>query len=283
MRANAGRVDAAVTGWIALDSATGQPILPSDFPDTMRLGPLKRMALVTSWHGDRFHPGTVRTLAADDARLAHAASAIAAHAAKMHYSGLVLDLEALAAADVPALLKVIKTFTDSAHHRGISPVVVAVPAADSAAYPGRRIAAVADFVMPMLYDQHWSTSGPGPISPPSWVSATLAARIADVGASRIVAALPTYGYRWSAKGGTPAQSVSFGNARRLAAQAGVSFTRDPKSQTLRAVKPGDWEIWVTDAELLATLERQATAAGVRNIALWRIGTEDPATWRALGR
>src|SRR5689334_17869457 len=60
LRANATRLDVAVTGWIGMDSVTAQPIIPTLFPDTMRLGPrgAKRMAIVTSWHGDRFHPNT---------------------------------------------------------------------------------------------------------------------------------------------------------------------------------------------------------------------------------
>lgn len=126
-------------------------------------------------------------------------------------------------------------------------------------------------------------SGPGPICDPDWMRSMLALRIAEVGASRIVAALPTHGYRWTAKGGTAAKDVSFAEARRMAEQSRVALERDPKAKTLRAVKPGEWEIWVTDAELLATLARQATDAGVQRIALWRIGPEDPATWRALGR
>jgi len=50
---------------------------------------------------------------------------------------------------------------------------------------------------------------------------------------------------------------------------------------LRAAKPGEWEMWVTDAELLGTLARQARTAGVSRIALWRIGQEDPEIWQAL--
>ena len=77
--------------------------------------------------------------------------------------------------------------------------------------------------------------------------------------------------------------MSFSDAAHAAAQAGVALKRDASTATLRAVKSGDWEIWVTDADLLATLARHAKAAGVTRIALWRIGQEDPATWRALGR
>ena len=285
LRANTAHLDAAVTGWIGLDSNTAQPILPSPYPDTMRLGAsrVKRMAIVTSWHGDRFHPSSIRTLAHDDARLARAAGAIAGHAAALHYAGLVLDFESLERSDRPGLLHVIKAITDSAHARHVSTVVVAIPATDTVVYPARPILGVADLVMPMLYDQHWSTSPPGPISEPDWVRSALAVRIAEVGASRIVAALPVYGYRWSLKAKSPAEDVTFPDAKRIAAQAGVQLTRDQKSGTLHGAKAGDWEIWVTDAELLSTLVRQTKDAGVNRIALWRIGQEDPAVWRAVAR
>src|SRR5215467_2552037 len=109
LRANAPHLGAAVTGWIGLDSVTAQPIIPTLYPDTMHLvGATKRMAIVTSWHGDRFHPSSVRTLARDGARLGRAAGSIASHAAAMKYSGLVLDLEALDRSDLPALLRVVK-------------------------------------------------------------------------------------------------------------------------------------------------------------------------------
>lgn len=284
LRANAPHLDVAVTGWIGLDSNTAQPILPSPYPDTLRLGArVTRMAIVTSWHGDRFHPNSIRTLGRDDARLAKAAGAIAGHAAQLHYAGLVLDFESLDRADRQSLLRVIKAIADSAHARHVSTIIVAVPATDTVVYPAKPLIAVADLVMPMLYDEHWSTSSPGAISEPDWVKSALATRIAEVGASRIVAALPVYGYRWSLKTKSAAEDVTFADAKSSAAQAGVPLTRDQKTNTLRGAKPGEWEIWVTDADLLSVLVRQTTDAGVRRVALWRIGQEDPAIWRRLAR
>ncbi|HEY9225721.1 MAG TPA: hypothetical protein VIP11_03685 [Gemmatimonadaceae bacterium] len=284
LRANARRLDVAVTGWIELDSLKAEPVFPVNFPDTMRLvSGLERMALVTTWQTDRFHPSTVRMLARDDAKLARVAGAIAGHSAKMHYTGLVLDFEELERSDVPSLVRVVKAIADSAHKHGIASIVVAVPALGLAAYPGRALAAVADFIMPMLYDQHWSTSGPGPISEPGWVRSALAGRVAEVGAAKIIAAFPTYGYRWSPKSGKPAEPISFAAARRAASQAGVSLERDGASHTMRAVKRGEWEIWATDAGLLTSLAREAKEAGVQRVALWRIGLEDPDIWRALAR
>ena len=151
LRANAAHLDVAVTGWIGLDSNTAQPILPSPYPDTMRLGAsrIRRMAIVTSWHGDRFHPSSIRALGRDDARLAKAAGAIAGHAAQLHYAGLVLDFEALDRSDRQALLHVIKAIADSAHARHVSTIVVALNAQllrrlDFRPEPARAVAGMPD-------------------------------------------------------------------------------------------------------------------------------------------
>ena len=198
VRANASKLDAVVTGWIALDSTSAQPILPSLFPDTIR--PLartaagsrrrptttRRMAIVTSWHGDRFHPETIRRLARQPEMLARAASAIASHAEQMSYRGLVLDFESLEPADVPALIRVVRAVADSAHAKGISPVTLAIPAADSEGYPTRALLGATDLLLVMLYDQHWAESEPGPIAEPTWVRETLARRVADAGLLRVL-------------------------------------------------------------------------------------------------
>jgi spore germination protein YaaH len=160
----------------------------------------------------------------------------------------------------------------------VGPVVVAVPASDTVGYPARLFDASADLLLVMLYDQHWATSPPGAIAAPEWVRRTLGARVAERGASRLVAALPLYGYLWRAN--SPAATIGFDDARRLSAEAGVSLARDPATSTLHAVRGGadGWELWVSDAELLATLEREVAGLGVRRIALWRLGLEDAGMW-----
>src|SRR5687767_3758255 len=60
---NGGRLDALVTGWVALDSTSGLPLFDL-FPDSLSgagtsgVSPARRMMLVTSWLGDRFHPSS---------------------------------------------------------------------------------------------------------------------------------------------------------------------------------------------------------------------------------
>lgn len=281
LRANASRLDVSVTGWIQLDSSTGRPTqLYSDDP-TRAPSIATRLALVTSYHGQRFHPEAIRTLAADDRVLSAAAHRVAEIVAQGRYRGIVLDFEAQAPADTALTLRAVRAFADSARSRGASLVAMAIPAADTSAYPTRTFMSAVDLLIVMLYDEHWSTSAPGPVATPTWVRRTLGQRVAEVGASRIVAALPVYGYQW--RNTQPATPFSFDDARRAAAQASVELVRDPASQSLHAIQPGDWEVWQSDAELLRALRAEVTSLGVTKIALWRLGLEDPGVWGVLAR
>jgi spore germination protein YaaH len=276
---HAGDLDVVVSGWITLDSASFRPI--ELYPDTTRTAPFTRFALITTFQGDRFHPDVLRGLASDANILAGAAGAIGALVERGGYKGVVLDFEELTSRDLDVLLAATKAVADSSRAHGALTVVIAVPAADTTAYPSALLLSSANFLMPMLYDEHWSGSAPGPISDPQWALRYLGARVAEVGATKVIAALPVYGYRW--RSNAPTEIVSYDDARRLAEITNTSLTRDPASGNLHAISPQGWEIWLSDSETLQRLVEQARGIGVRNFALWRLGLEDGAVWSRIRR
>jgi spore germination protein YaaH len=152
---------------------------------------------------------------------------------------------------------------------------------DTTVFHGRDLVPSADYLLVMLYDQHWTTSAPGPLASHDWVRGATKLRVAEVGAAHIVAALPLYGYRWPTTG--PAAALTYANAQRDAAAAGVRLERDTASSTLRATSAGAWDLWVSDAGLVEALIREVRSQGVGTIALWRLGQEDPAVWSMLSR
>jgi peptidoglycan-N-acetylglucosamine deacetylase len=283
VRAHGGQLSAVINGWITIDSSSALPVIPSPYLDTVRPrgGTPQRMAIVTTWHGEDFHREPIRLLGRDPRRLARAAGSIARYAQQMRYSGLVLDFESLQAADLPALLKVSKAIADSAHAHRVRTIAMAVPATDTEAYPARPLLGVVDALVVMLYDQHWAGSDPGPIAEPSWVRSSLAKRVAEVGPSRLIAGLPTYGYRW--RKGKPAESIGFADAVRMANASRAPLQRDAGSQFLRSRARDGSEIWVSDATLLGRLVRECQSLGVTRFAIWRLGEEDPAIWRSVVR
>jgi spore germination protein YaaH len=279
---HAGQLSRVITGWIALDTISFQPV--QLYPDSIGPKPMlmgRAMALITSYSGNRFHPEIVRGLGESEQTSASSAGAIAKLLDSTSYRGVVIDFEGMTPRDLDQLLTFTRHVSDSVRAHGLGTVVVAVPAGDTAAYPGGLLLQSADYIMPMLYDQHWSASPPGPIASPEWVTRQLGARVAEVGAARIVAAFPLYGYRWRRSAET--EVISYDEARRLANMTNTILNRDIASSTLHASSPEGWEVWVSDSTLLEKLVRDARKLGVTTFALWRLGLEDPAIWNLVGR
>jgi peptidoglycan-N-acetylglucosamine deacetylase len=271
-----------ITGWIALDTTSFRPILV--YPDTIgnlpEIAP-RKAALITTNLGNRFHPEIIRALGGAPQVSASTAGAIAALVDSGQYRSVIIDFEGMTPRDLDQLLVVTKAVADSVRAHGVTSVTIAVPAADTAAYPAALLLQPADLIMAVLYDQHWSTSPPGPIAAPDWVMRSLGTRVAEVGAARIVAAFPLYGYRWRKSAET--EVISYDDARRLTTMTNTQLSRDHASTTLHAISAEGWEIWVTDRALLETLVRGARQLGVATFALWRLGLEDPDVWNLVGR
>lgn len=270
-----------VSGWIALDSAGGAPT--ALFADTVVASPTRRgprFALVTSYLGDRFHPEAVRILAADPVRRARAADVVESLVRAGAYEGVVLDFEALEARDTLDLALVAGALAAASRRGGAREVALAVPALDTLAFAPRHLLPRVDRLLVMLYDQHWMGSEPGPVAARDWARAALKPWVALAGADRLVAALPLYGYHWRAD--APTDVVGWHDLQRLARESGAEIGRDSASESLRLQMGTRGEAWLTDGAVLATMAADVRALGVRTIALWRLGLEDPAVWTALG-
>jgi hypothetical protein len=142
----------------------------------------------------------------------------------------------------------------------VSAVAMAIPASDTAGFPAAAFLPSVDYIVLELNREHSASTGPGPIASPSWVRRALGARAAEIGAARLVAALPLYGYQWQVNGA--ARRVSVAEARRVAAEANVEFARDPASGALHATRAGRWDLWVADADQMRLLRDEATALGI---------------------
>ena len=279
---HARQLDVAIAHWLVLDTIPGGLLESGADSIVARSAPgTTRMAMVTSWTGQTYNPAAIRTLAANAPALAQLARTVAHRTSELGLSGIVLDFQGHSREDLASLVRVTSAIADSARARGATQVGITVPAGDTAAYPAQALRQAADLILVMLYDEHRSGTSPGPVASPEWVSRNLDVRIAEVGPSRLVAVLPVFGYQW--RGSEAAEVIGYEDARDIALGGGVSLDRDPASHTLHGSRPGAWEIWVPDAELIARLVSDIRETGVRRIALWHLGAEDPALWTKVVR
>jgi peptidoglycan/xylan/chitin deacetylase (PgdA/CDA1 family)/GT2 family glycosyltransferase len=168
---------------------------------------------------------------------------------------------------------------------GDRPVLVAVPAEDPErpgdpdGYDLAALGAAADQVVWMAYDQHSAAGAPGPVAGLPWVRRTVAAATAAIPADKLLLGVAGYGYTWPAQGA--GRDLTVAEAQALAAQPGSTAEFDATEGEWRVRAADGSEAWYSDAR--STTARAALAAEehLAGIAVWRLGTEDPATLMSL--
>lgn len=113
------------------------------------------------------------------------------------FDGVQIDFEAVAGRDAGNFLEFLRLI-----RQGMEPgkiFSVALPAKRiqvSDAYDYTSISAIADRVYIMAYDQHWSTSCPGPVASLSWCKAVMNYALTVVPPEKLIMGIPLYGRSW---------------------------------------------------------------------------------------
>lgn len=198
--------------------------------------------------------------------------------------GLDLDYEFLDAPDKQAFSDLVAQVAAAFHGAGLK-LGVALHAKDRepGAWHGAQaqdyaaLAAVADRVQVMGYDLHGAHSGPGPVAPPDWGARVLAHAAGLIPADKLEWGLPGYGYHWAP--GRAAVHLDWAGWGALL-KAHPPERRDPASAELN-LRFGGEEAWMNDAISLTAKLWPARRAGLRQVALWVLGAEDPRWWALL--
>jgi hypothetical protein len=130
------------------------------------------------------------------------------------YDGLNIDMEYIPALDGEHFLSFLAELRAGLEGK---PLSVCVPArtrdGTAGPYSYAPIAALAERVFVMAYDEHWSGSSPGPVASMEWCEEVAAYSLRTVGAGKLVMGLPFYGRGWADK--STAQALVRGTAERL--------------------------------------------------------------------
>ncbi|WP_407569072.1 glycosyltransferase [Deinococcus altitudinis] len=204
------------------------------------------------------------------------------YVAQVHGGGLMIDFEQVPDAAQPDFV----TFMRELHAR-TAPLNlrlnIALPLDDDS-YPYAALGAATDRVHLMAYDQHDDGGASGPVAAQGWLQSTLQTRLADLKPGRVVLDVGNYGYDWAA-GRQQAATLSFQDALTGAHDAGVSPTLDAGSLNPTFRYQDDTgaahTVWYLDAVITFDQVQAARRLGVNQVALWRMGTEDPRVWQVL--
>ncbi|MGY1805922.1 glycosyl hydrolase family 18 protein [Blastococcus sp. SYSU D00669] len=245
-----------------------------------RLVPVVQNVAAGVWQGDL----VAHLLGNPDRAEAHR-ELLVETAVREQWDGVDIDYEALPPEAGPALTEFVEALADDLHAYDLQ-LTVSVPArtgeeTHAAAYDYRVLGAAADQVRVLAYDHAGSGSPPGPVAPLGWVRDVVAYAVEQVPEDKLMLGLATYGYDWA---GGQGAAVTAAEAAALARRVGASPRWDADAAGVTFTYEADGvahTVWFEDARSLAAKQELARDAGLRGVAVWRIGGEDPRAWTTL--
>ncbi len=197
------------------------------------------------------------------------------------FDGVQIDFESIARDDADFFFDFLKELR--ARLPAEKKLSVAVPARTvltSDAYNYSRIAPIVDRMVIMAYDEHWSTSSPGPVASLPWCAKVVDYAKSAVAIDKIVMGLPLYGRAWQDRR----------LARALRFKSVLDLVAETKSTTSYAPDLGaSFEysenvvvtVFFDDHRSLMEKLRLYRAREIDAVSFWRIGQGPPLLWSSI--
>jgi cellulose synthase/poly-beta-1,6-N-acetylglucosamine synthase-like glycosyltransferase/peptidoglycan/xylan/chitin deacetylase (PgdA/CDA1 family) len=282
LRLNLSRLTHLVPEWLVLQNGKGDLSDESD-QTVIKIADdahLPILAMLTNFRNGWQAADLHKVLTNQDHR-ADLINNIHANLIEHKFAGVNIDFEQLTSRDrmlMVQFMQELKVKLAPAHLL----ITEAVPA-DDPAYDLKRLAEIVDYIVPMVYDEHYQSGTPGPVASIQWFDKQIDRLAKILPPEKTVIGFGNYGYDWII-GGEGATEVSFSDVIAAAQQnkAHVVWDKDTANPVLRYTRDSEQhEVWFLDAITALNQAGDVSDDGFRGLALWRLGAEDPGLWTAL--
>ena len=203
--------------------------------------------------------------------------------------GVNIDFEEVPVADRDNLTTFMQELSADFHQYNLLVTEDVQPESEGMDVPA--LSDACDWIVPMLYDQHEASSGPGPVAGVDWTRQELKTLLQSVPANKIVMGVGNHGYDWTL-GQKGAQDVTYQSAILIAKEsqpdAYVHLDKSSLNPTFSysdeaadkkgAMREEKHVVWMQDAVSVFNQLQVGKPEGVRGAALWYMGSEDPSLW-----
>ncbi len=169
-------------------------------------------------------------------------------------------------------------------------VMVTLPAFRSGrvvdlAVPLAALGGIADYVVLLAHDGHTFDTMPGPIAPPTEVSAVLDAALRQVPPEKLILSVASHGYNWPEE--QEGRPVSYSEALENARESGAAVRFGGADSALHFQTKHELtrrrEVFLADAASAFNTLRLAADRGLSGVTLAKLGSEDGRVWEFFGR
>lgn len=245
---------------------------------------IETLALVTN----DFSPDTAKILLESPANRQRLIGNILYALKNNNYRGVNIDIEGIYYYDRDYYTAFIQELYNTLKPAGYI-VTIDVPAKTwdnpldgwSGGYDYKKLANMADQIIIMTYDEHYSGGTPGPIASIGWVQKVIEYALAMIPPQKIMLGVASYGYDWSI-GGTKAYGMD--QAVNTAAKYGSTILWDEvsKSPHFKYVDSGvTHTVWFENDASLGYKLDLVNKYNLSGIAMWKLGFENKSWWNTV--
>ncbi len=197
------------------------------------------------------------------------------------YDGLQIDFELVPGRDGENFRSFLQELRNGLKNKMFT---IALPARtrtiENNVYDYAKIAPIVDRILVMAYDEHWSTSEPGPIASMEWCNSVARYAQSVIEPEKLIMGIPFYGRTW----GDYATNRAFLNSgiERIKRENGIT-----EVERLDGVPYFSFQVPVTittyyeDDISLSTRMEMYKSMGIKSIGFWCLGQESPTFWNYL--
>ena len=273
-----------VPEWLTLQNGKGDIDDQSD-PTVIAIARQARLpiiALLTNYR-DGWKPADVMHALGNPESRKDLIENIRSNLAEHQFAGVNIDFEELRTRDREPLVAFMTELSQTLHKSGY--IVSQDVPVDDDTYDLKRLAAVNDYLVPMIYDEHFQTGEPGPVASETWYEDQLDKLAKVMPPEKLIAGFGNYGYDWTI-GGKGSEEKTFDDVMAAATlhKSAVQWDKPTGNPVVRYTANGrQHELWFLDAVTALNQVIAARDETYRGVGLWRLGAEDPGLWNVLAR
>mgnify|MGYP003799790279 CR=1 FL=1 len=196
------------------------------------------------------------------------------------FDGVQLDFEAVGGKDYDNYYEFVKALDRALGSKTLSVTLPARMSERGDEFGYARFGLVADRIIVMAYDEHWSSSVPGPVASIDWCHKVAAYALSKIDPSRLVMGAPFYGRAWADK--NPSKAYRYSGISSLLVEKGIGqVQRQDDIPYIEYIETVSVKVYFDDSASTLSRLGMYRAASVGKVAFWRLGQEDPAVWAGI--
>ena len=202
---------------------------------------------------------------------------LAQKAKELGVNGLDIDIEGIRKEDKNAFISFLQKMSQKLKKEGLIMSVDVSAQTQIVVWKGvegqdlKRIGQIADEVRIMLYDEHSSSTKPGPISSKTWIEDVALYTLGQINKDKIVMGIPSYGYIWNKNGNS--EGLQFDEFNKYLSDKKYTSKRDSNSAEL-VITGDNFSGWLSDSEAMHEKIKILRQIGLNKFIIWHLGGMD---------